>query len=67
MSFRRPGRPLDDDNLRAGCKAVRDAIAAWFGLDDGERWIVWDYSQLETRGRVGLAVKIEAIPRALGS
>lgn len=67
VSFRRPGRPLDDDNLRAGCKAVRDAIAAWFGLDDGERWIVWDYSQLETRGQAGLAVKIEAIPHAQSS
>ena len=59
VCFRRPGRQLDDDNLRAGAKAMRDAIAAWFGLDDGERWIAWEYSQHETRGREGLGVKLE--------
>lgn len=61
ISFRRVGRPLDDDNLRAGCKALRDAIAAWLGLDDNEQFIAWEYSQHETRGREGTGVKIEAI------
>jgi hypothetical protein len=58
-SFRRPGRELDDDNLRGGCKHLRDAIAAYFGLDDAERCIMWEYSQCETRGREGVGVKIE--------
>ena len=34
---RRAGGQLDDDNLANGCKAVRDAVAAWLGCDDGPR------------------------------
>lgn len=59
IAFRRPGRELDDDNLRGGCKHLRDTIADYFGLDDTERCIAWEYSQCETRGREGVGVKIE--------
>jgi hypothetical protein len=27
---------LDDDGLRSACKAVRDGIAEWLGVDDGD-------------------------------
>jgi hypothetical protein len=30
-------RTLDDDNLQGSGKAVRDAIAEWLGVDDGDR------------------------------
>jgi hypothetical protein len=60
--FRRGGHEIDDDNMRSGAKFLRDAIAGWFGLDDSERTIAWEYAQAQTRGRPGVAVKIELIP-----
>jgi hypothetical protein len=61
VSFRRPGTPLDRDNLIGGSKALRDHVARWLGLDDSERFIAWEYSQCETRGQRGTAVSIEII------
>lgn len=52
-------RPLDLDNLVGGCKHLRDAIAAWIGRDDSERFITWDYALKVTEGKEGVAVKIE--------
>jgi hypothetical protein len=60
-SYRKPGRPLDDDNLRGGCKHLRDAVAGWLGLDDAEQFVAWEYSQCETRGALGVAVRIELL------
>lgn len=31
------GKPYDDDNLRAAWKGPRDAVAAFFGVDDSAR------------------------------
>jgi hypothetical protein len=39
-------RPQDDDNLRASLKRVRDEIAAWLGVDDGDRRVKWVYREL---------------------
>lgn len=42
-------RTLDDDNLVSACKAARDEIARWLGVDDGAPNIKWVYFQrLET-------------------
>jgi hypothetical protein len=39
-------RALDDDNLQGAFKAVRDEVAAFFGVDDGPRGpIAWRYEQ----------------------
>jgi hypothetical protein len=39
-------RMLDDDNLRGAFKAIRDEVAAFFGVDDGPKGlIVWRYEQ----------------------
>lgn len=38
-------RLLDDDNLISGCKASRDAVAAWLGVDDRDPRITWGYDQ----------------------
>jgi predicted Fe-S protein YdhL (DUF1289 family) len=54
-------RIQDGDNNGAGCKALRDVIAQWLGLDDAERFILWEYSQIETRGPEGTIVKINQI------
>jgi len=34
-------RAMDDDNRTASAKGVRDAIAAWLGIDDGDDRAVW--------------------------
>lgn len=39
-------RALDTDNLAGSAKAVRDAVAAWLGVDDGpEAPVAWEYGQ----------------------
>jgi len=39
------GGGLDGDNLSSSCKNVRDAIAAWFNVDDATKLIEWVYAQ----------------------
>ena len=49
-------RRLDDDNLRGALKAVRDAVAAWVGIDDGSpRW-KWEYAQ--RKGPLGVSLGV---------
>jgi Holliday junction resolvase RusA-like endonuclease len=49
-------RTIDDDNLVAGAKALRDAIAGYLGQDDAD--ISWEYHQEVTKGQEGTIVKI---------
>lgn len=54
-------RALDDDNLAYAFKALRDAIAAWYGVGDapGDP-IVWRYAQAKTnRGYQAARIEIE--------
>lgn len=52
-------RALDDDNLRSSLKAVRDAVAAFFSVDDKPTApIRWDYSQERGKPKE-YAVRIE--------
>ncbi len=41
---------LDDDNLSASMKAIRDSVAAAIGVDDGSPSIAWLYAQAKGRG-----------------
>ena len=53
-------RRLDGDNLQSGFKAVRDGVADWLGVDDGNSLVDWQYAQRS--GRSGeYAVEIEVI------
>lgn len=52
-------RIVDDDNNVGSCKPLRDAIAKSIGLDDGDKRIAWQYTQLPTRGSEGIQVTIE--------
>lgn len=56
MSLRH--REIDDDNLIAGAKPLRDAIAETLQTDDGDRRIRWEYGQFETRAEEGTIVMI---------
>jgi hypothetical protein len=38
-------RELDGDNLQGGFKSVRDGVADWLGMDDGDKRITWLYAQ----------------------
>jgi len=42
-----PSRGLDDDNLAGALKGVRDEVAKWLGVDDGNRQAVrFRYAQV---------------------
>lgn len=41
-------RLLDDDNLAAGFKPLRDAIADTLGIDDGDPRVKWEPRQIES-------------------
>ena len=58
MDHRRPGagaititltrlapRDMDSDNLAGGFKAVRDGVADWLQIDDGDKRLTWRYEQ----------------------
>jgi len=51
-------RKLDSDNVQGSLKAVRDGVADWLGLDDGDERITWLYAQ----ERGAYAVRVEVVP-----
>lgn len=51
-------KQLDDDNLKAGFKPLRDAIAASLGVDDGDKRIEWITTQCTGTGVRGTLVLI---------
>lgn len=58
-SYRR--KLLDDDNLVAGAKALRDAIATSLGVDDADLRLKWEYRQHTTDGAEGTLVTISRV------
>jgi hypothetical protein len=52
------GRGLDSDNLAGAYKAIRDGVADWLGIDDGDDRIEWRYAQ-EPGGAKGTRVLVE--------
>ena len=49
---------MDSDGLAASAKHIRDGVAAWVGVDDGDpRW-TWLYAQ-RSEGRGVFAVEVE--------
>jgi predicted Fe-S protein YdhL (DUF1289 family) len=55
-------RNLDSDNLSSGCKALRDGIADWLGVDDGDNRLTWVYAQERGQPRQYLVrVEFEAL------
>lgn len=53
-------RALDGDNLQSGFKAVRDGVADWLNVDDGDARIDWQYKQRSGGVKV-YKVEIEVI------
>ena len=51
-----PSNGLDDDNLAGSLKGVRDAVAAWLGVDDRDRSRVrYVYEQQRGAWAVGIS------------
>jgi hypothetical protein len=54
-------RALDTDNLCSAFKAVRDEVAAFYGVDDGDpRWD-WQYPPEVVGARYEIRIRIEAV------
>lgn len=52
-------RRMDGDNLQRACKAVRDGVADWLGIDDGSESITWRYGQEKGKPRqYGVRVEV---------
>ncbi len=59
-------RELDDDNLRAACKSVRDGVADWLGIDDGDTRIEWRYEQAKGKPKEhAVRILIERLQSAI--
>lgn len=54
----RASRPMDNDNLVASLKAVRDAAADWLGIDDGSARIVFEYAQRTRAKATGVRLEV---------
>jgi len=53
-------RQLDDDNVATAFKAVRDGVADWLRVDDGDTSkVTWRYAQ--ERGAYGVRVEVEHV------
>jgi len=53
------GKP-DSDQVVGSCKGVRDAVAKWLGIDDGDPAITWVVEQKKApRAGQGTSIRIE--------
>lgn len=53
------GRLADGDNLQSQLKAVRDAVAAWIGVDDGSADYEWVYPPARRSHTDSVGIEIE--------
>lgn len=52
------GRRMDSDNFAGAFKHIRDAVARWLDIDDGDERIEWVYEQNAGKG-AGVFMTIE--------
>jgi len=58
--MRHSSRLLDSDNCTGSLKGVRDAVAKFLGVNDGDRRITWRAGQVKTtRIRQGVVIRVE--------
>lgn len=55
------GRPLDDDNLAAGYKPLRDAIASAFGRAGDSEMDGWRWAYAQEPGEIGTRVEVTEV------
>ncbi len=54
-------RRFDDDNMARAAKAIRDGVADWLDIDDGDSRVTWLYAQERGEPKQH-AVRIEVFP-----
>lgn len=54
-------RTMDSDGLAASCKHVRDAIAEWLRLDDGDERVHFQYAQEKCK-KSQFGVRVQVFP-----
>jgi hypothetical protein len=54
---------MDSDNLIAGLKPMRDAVADMIGVDDADHLVRWEYGQCATGGQEWVAVCVAEFTR----
>ena len=54
------GKRMDDDNCAGGFKNIRDCVAGWLGIDDGDTRLTWRYEQHPGSGPQSVRVRIES-------
>jgi hypothetical protein len=59
IAFR--NRFLDDDNIGAGAKSLRDCVATSLGVDDGDKRIKWEYGFVQSAGREQTLVLMQLV------
>jgi hypothetical protein len=59
--YSRHSKPMDHDNLIAGFKSVRDGIADWLQVDDGDGRLEWRYA--ERGGKEHWSVEVNVMPQ----
>lgn len=55
-------RAIDFDNAISGLKGVRDELAAWLGVDDGDELVRWRYETAKGK----YAVRVRMAPASEG-
>lgn len=53
-------RALDTDNLASGCKAARDGVADWLGVNDADPRVTWVYAQVAGKPKE-YALRVEIV------
>ena len=53
-------RAMDDDGAVAAMKHVRDEIAAYFGVNDADPRIAWEYRQAKGKAAVVIEFEVKA-------
>ena len=53
-------REMDYSNVVAALKYVQDAVSHFLGVDDGKKWLVWEYGA-EKSNRYGVRIELEIL------
>ncbi len=58
-------RPMDDDGATASAKYVRDAVATWLCVDDGDACVTWTVTR--ERASWGVVIRVESVTESAAS
>jgi hypothetical protein len=56
---------MDDDGATASAKYVRDAVATWLCVDDGDACVTWTVTR--ERASWGVVIRVESVTESAAS